>query len=615
MKDIPKFSHMQFDMLCSYSTNDIQQKDSKEYMGWANIYMNYIYVLLPEKGDKDLLQANLDKLCATENAALDHRTIRMTLQPLFDIALGKDLSNPIGPTMMIEMVWILAALACVVILSACFNYTNLSIARSLRRSREVGIRKVIGALSGHVFGQFIIESVMISLFALVFSIGLFIFLRPQFLGLAPELLGIVDLHLSWQVLVYFILFAVSVGLIAGTLPAVFFSRINASKVLKDVSSLKVFGNLTFRKALIAVQYGLSMMFITATVIGYKQYKHFLAFDLGFNTANVVNIHMQGNKAAKLEKELADMPEVEMMSRSVMVTSVGSYWGGQMKYIDPLDSAVVWYNQVDERYIPLHGHKLLAGRNFTAKAGNGDETEVIVNEQVLKRFNIAGHDPMKALGETITMDGKKLEIIGVMKDFHYGKADSKIDPVVFRYGNGVNNVLNVKITSTDWPSTMAAIETRWKKIDKIHPLNAKFYDEEIEKAYSEFSVMTKVIGFLAFLAICISSMGLLGMVVFTTESRLKEVSIRKVLGASDGNLIYILSRGFLLLLLASAVVALPITYLLFENVVLASIVYHAPVGFMDIFISVIVVMGIALVMICAQTLKIVRRSPAEVLKTE
>ena len=287
----------------------------------------------------------------------------------------------------------------------------------------------------------------------------------------------------------------------------------------------------------------------------------------------------------------------------------------MKYDDPLVSALVWYNMGDERYIPLHEHKLLAGRNFKAKPGKGDETEIIVNEQVLKRFNIAKNALVRALGEIITLDGKKLEIIGVIKDFHYGKADSKIDPVVFRYGNDIDNMLNVKITSTDWPATLASIEAKWKTIDQVHPLKATFYDDEIERAYAEFSAMTKVIGFLAFLAICISSMGLLGMVVFATESRLKEVSIRKVLGASEVALIFILSRGFLLLLLVSAAVALPVTYLLFENIVLANIVYHAPISFMDLFISVIVVVGIALLMIGTQTLKVARTNPAEVLKTE
>jgi putative ABC transport system permease protein len=615
MQEIPKFSHMQFDLLCSYTTLESQQKDSKEFLDWENVYMNYIYVLLPEGGDEDLLQSNLDKLCKGYNASLDHRSINLSLQHLYKIALGKDLSNPIGPTMMIMMVYILSGLAFVVIISACFNYTNLSIARSLRRSREVGIRKVIGALRKHVLGQFIVESVLISLFALVFAVLIFMFLRPQFLGLAPDFLKVVELDLSPKVILYFVIFAMVIGTLAGFLPAVFFSKINAVQVLKDASGLKVFRNVNMRKTLIVVQYCFSLIFITATIIGYRQYTYLLTFDLGFNTANVLNIELQGNKADLFEKELSEIKEIEIMSRSAMVTSVGSYWGGQLKYNNPLDSTIGWYNIVDERYLPLHGHKLVAGRNFTPKVGKADETEVMVNEQVLKRFNIANMDPMKAIGETIILDGKKLEIIAVLKDFHYGEAGKRIDPVIFRYSNDINRFINAKILSQDWPATLAAIESRWKKIDKVHALKATFYDDKIEEAFSQFSTMTKIIGFLSFLAICISSMGLLGMVVFTTETRLKEISIRKVLGASEASLIYILSRSFLVLLLVSTFVALPLTWVFFEEVIFTELVNHAPVSLLDMFISVVAVVAIAFVMIGSQTLKVARTNPAQVLKGE
>ncbi len=615
MKDVPKFSHMQFEALCSFVTVEEQNKNEKEFFEYENIWMNYVYLLLPGNADLDNIQASLDKLTTAENKNLDHRSVSFSLQPLNDIALGKDLSNPIGPTMMILVVYILAGLAFVVILSACFNYTNLSIARSLRRSREVGIRKVVGAFRNHVLVQFIVEAIMISLCALLFSFLLFIFLREHFMNLAPEISTLVTLKLSWKVVGAFIAFAVVVGILAGFLPALFFSKINAVKVLKDATTLRAFKRVNMRKALIVVQYCFSLMFITATIIGFKQYKYMLAFDLGFNTANVLNIELQGNKSDIVMKELSELKEIEMMSRSEMVTSVGSYWGGQMKYTDPQDSATVWYNTIDENYLPLHGHKFLAGNNFTARAGEFEESEVIVNEQVLKRFNIAGGDPHKALGEQLIVENKKLTIIAVMKDFHYGKVDSKIEPVVFRYSNNLNSFINAKITSQDWPATLAAIESKWKKIDKVHPLSAKFYTDEIERAYSQFSVMTKVIGFLAFLAISIASMGLFGMVVFTTETRLKEISIRKVLGATEGGLIFILSKGFIALLLVSGLIALPLTYLFFDKVVLAEIAYHAPLSLIDFLFGIGAIMAIALLMIGSQTLKVARANPAEVLKTE
>ena len=370
-----------------------------------------------------------------------------------------------------------------------------------------------------------------------------------------------------------------------------------------------------RKTLIVIQYTISLMFIASTIIGYRQYKHLLSFDLGFNTENILNIKLQGAKADLLAKELLELPEVKGISKSAMITSVGNYWGTQMKYTNPNDSAGVFYNNVDENYLPLHGHKLLSGRNFNPKAANAVESEVIVNEQVLKRFHIANGDPGKALDEIVTVDRKKMKIIGVMKDYHYGKADAKISEVLFRYRPEEAEFINVKVMSMDWPETLAKIERAWRKIDNVHTFEAKFYDEAIEQAYAEFSAMLKIIGFLAFLAICIASMGLFGMVVFTTETRLKEISIRKVLGASEGNLVYLLSKGFLILLAIAAFIALPATYLFFDKLVLVEIVNHAPINVVELVIGVLIVVLIAFVMIGSQTLKVAHGNPAEVLKNE
>jgi ABC-type antimicrobial peptide transport system permease subunit len=357
------------------------------------------------------------------------------------------------------------------------------------------------------------------------------------------------------------------------------------------------------------------MFIAATIIGYKHYKQVLAVDLGFDTENVLNIRMFGNNADLLKKELAEMPEVKGISSSSMVTSLGGYWGTNLKYTNPQDCTFVNYNFIDEHYLPLHGHKLLAGRNFSNKKENAEESEVIVNEKILKRFNIANQDPSKAVGEIVMVNRKKVQIIGVIKDFQYGKSlDNEIKEFIFRYSPKADYI-NVKVSSLDWPATLTKIETAWKKIDDVHPLEAKFYDEQIEASYRDFSSRIKVIGSLSFLAICIASIGLLGMVVFTTETRLKEISIRKVLGATEASLIYLLSRGFLLLLVISAFIALPVTHFFFAKYVLDEYANNAPIAWNELLIGVIAVMAIALMMIGSHTLKAARSNPAEVLKNE
>jgi putative ABC transport system permease protein len=616
VKDPPKFSHIKFEILTSLSTRQItQQEHWDEEMKWNNIWTSYTYLLLSEDADLQNIQANLNILAEKNDKTVVNTKIKLSLQPLYDIALGEDMNNSLGEVMGDGEVIMIGILSIIVILSACFNYTNLSIARATRRAREVGIRKSIGALRGHVLGQFLVEALIVSLLSLALAFVLFLLLKPYFLGLQPKMQEMLELNLSLEIVLYFIGLAVIVGVLAGIVPALLFSKINTIQVLKDNSTLKLFRHLNMRKVLIVLQYTISLMFITATVIGYKQYTFYLNFDLGYRTENILNIALQNNKADILEKELKEIPDVEKVSRSVMITSVGNYWGTRLKYKDPMDSIMGYYNGIDENYIPLHEIKLLAGRNFTALPDSAVESEVIVNEEVLKRFKIGTGDPLKALDEVLVVDHKPMKIIGVMKDFHYGKADNHEQEVIFRYQKGNPNYLNVKISTTDWLTTLAKVEMAWKKIDNVHPMDAQLYSDRITRSYREMSAMLSMIGFLAFLAICIASLGLLGMVIFLTETRLKEISIRKVLGASEGKLIYMLGRGFVILLAVAGGIALPLTYIFFEQVAFQEMGNHTPISLTDMLFGFLVVMVIAFAMIGSQTIKIARTNPATVLKNE
>lgn len=628
MKDVPFFSHISFEALVSLSTAEQLNKNNNDFEKWTNMSSNFVYLRLSENADLATIQSQLNAIAREENLAVEKTKIQLELLPLYNIVVGEGFHQSeggpgsVGPHMSPRILWILGGLALIVILSACFNYTNLSIARAMRRFKEVGIRKAIGAQKSQVWQQFLVESIMISLAALFLSFFLFLLLRPQLLNLAPELQKTVKLGLTPSMLIAFFVFSVTVGIIAGFMPALFFSKVSAISALRNVSSVKGFKHLTFRRALVVVQYTLTLIFITTTAVGYVQYKNILAFDLGFNTENILNIDMQGNTPDALLKELSEMPEITNLSRSLIITSVGNAWGGFMKYKDSRDSVLVMTNNIDENYMSLHEYKLIAGENFIARPTTPEAVrEVIVNEQFLKRFNIGNKNPEKAIGEEITFSnfkihGRKMTIVGVMKDFHYGKVDNIVGPVAFMsWTPGDRAVINAKIQSADMPATMDRIESVWKKIDRVHPFDAKFYDQEIEDAYSEFSAMIKIIGFLSFLAISISSMGLFGMVAFTTETRLKEISIRKVMGASSANLVYLLSRGFLLMLSISAFIALPVTYLFFEKIMLANFPYHTPVQIAELFAGLLAVLLIAFIMIGSQTMKAARSNPVEVLKSE
>jgi ABC-type antimicrobial peptide transport system permease subunit len=629
LKDVPFFSHLQFESLVSFSTIESLIAKDQNLLKWGHVWQrNYVYLLLPKNLSASNIQAQIDAIGAEENKTDDEAEIHLTLLPLYDITLGEELSNSIGPVMPGIVLWIITGLALVVILSACFNYTNLSIARSMRRYKEVGLRKVIGAGKTQLRLQFLAEAVIVSLLALLLSFGMFLVLRPQFISIAPELLKMVKLQLTVPMTLTFIAFSIVVGLVAGFLPAIFFAKVSIINALKDVSSVKVFKGLSFRRTLVVVQYTLTLIFITSTVIGYVQYKNILAFDLGFNTENILNIDLQGNNPNALIDKLKAIPEVAGVSQSKIVTSVGNAWGAFVKYKDMRDSALVFSNIIDENYIPLHDYKLVAGQNFITRPVTKDATsEVIVNEKTLRLFNIANGDPEKAIGEEIIannhLENKKFTIVGVIKDFHYGKLDEDIKPVLFTYltpdtfirPDKRDGLLNVRVNTSNAIETMAKIRELWKSVDPIHPFEGQFYDDAIEDAYSELSAMLKVIGFLSFIAISIASLGLLGMVVFTTETRLKEISIRKVLGATSSNLVFLLSRGFLALLTISALIALPITYLFFERVVLTNFPFHDPIGIEELFGGLLAVLAIAFIMIGCQTMRASRSNPAEILKSE
>ncbi len=618
LEDAPTFSHIKFEMLGSWSTREITESENKREMSWDNLWSTWVYVLLEDNSHTDALLHNLKKLSEKEDKTVKLTHVEFALQPLDDIMAGADLGNQMGPTLGRSVVWILCALAFIVVLSACLNYTNLSIARSFRRTRELGIRKTIGALKSHVINQFLVESIIISLLALVFAFGLFLIMRPHFLGLENSLQKILVMKLSPGLVALFVLFAVLVGVCAGIFPALFFARVNAVQVLKNLSAIPAFKGVTMRKVLIVFQYCISIIAITATLVLYKQYKHFVHYNLGFTTANILNIRLQGNKADLLKKEMAELPEVRGISQSLIITSIGNYWGDFIKNPEtPEDSTFVGYNTVDENYLPLHDHQLVAGENFRSAAEGKEESEVIINEKVLQHLHIAKGDPEKAIGQVLNVRGKDLTIIGVVRDFFYGRANDAGagNEVIIRYGPDQAQYLNVKILSSDWPETYSKIEDIWKKIDNVHPLDAKFYDAQIEEGFQGLQASMKTGSFLAFLIICISSIGLLGMVVFTTETRRKEVSIRKILGATESRLLYLLSKGFLLLLIIAAMIGLPLTYLFFDIVLLPRIANHAPMGAMEFSLGVVAVLIVALLILAFQTLKVARSNPADVLKTE
>jgi ABC-type antimicrobial peptide transport system permease subunit len=222
---------------------------------------------------------------------------------------------------------------------------------------------------------------------------------------------------------------------------------------------------------------------------------------------------------------------------------------------------------------------------------------------------------EAIGKAVTIDGRQYSVIGVVEDFHYERINYPIQNFAFRYDPTRFEILNLKFESTDMAATVNKIKTTWQKFDPVHSFNGKFYQDYLHDAYEKLSWIIRIVAFVALLAISIASLGLLGMVIFTTEKRLKEISIRKVLGASEAGLVMLMGRGFFVLLMISSAIAIPCAYYFMDRIVFGKIVYRASIGVMDLLLGTIFIMGIAILMIAVQTLKTAKTNPAQTLRTE
>lgn len=616
MADVPFNSSMQFDVLCSFKTAEvIALKEGQEsFNTWRNIWMNHVFVMLPQGYSLDVLQSNLDRIAAAENETRERFTITFHLQNLAEMTPGPELSNNIGPTTSWQMIQQLGLLIGIVIASACFNYTNLSIARSLRRMKEVGIRKVVGANRSQVFTQFVFEAIILSTLALFVAFGFYQLIKPSFVQIVLETTPM-TMNFQWIHLLYFLAFAVLIGLLAGGLPAWVLSKVQALAILQDFSGKGLVKGINFRKVLIVFQFVISMALIIAATIDYRQYKYSINFDLGFRTENVVNMYMHRNDGEMFLPGLRQIPEVQKISMSGMLPNTGEQWGDDVKYKDPMDSVSVHVNYVSKDYTDIHEMKFLAGGTFPFD--DKDSSQFIIIDESL-RTRLGFLNPIDAVGEVLILDqGKmKLQVTGVIEDYQYVKIRNESEPCVLIQGTSDDlEWINLLVQSEDPLVLMTKLEKVFAGVDNVHTFEARYFKDRIEHAYRDFQMQFKVFSFLAFLAISIASMGLLGMAVFTSETRMKEISVRKILGASNNNLFYLLSKGFLRMFMVATVIALPLSYLFFEQVVLIDFAHRISVNLFDLLSGVMVILIIGLTTIAWQTRAATRTNPAEVLRNE
>lgn len=614
-------SHVVFEALASMSTVQSLLAANKLYGrqdNWHDYYQTWTYLLLDKGRSIKDIEPHLEKIYQQHIATQTNPDItktRFKLQWLGDITPGPLMSNSIGPFLPWLFLYFLGGLALLIIIASAFNFTNLSIARSLNRAKEIGIRKVSGAARGQLFFQFLSEAVITAMLALALSMFFLIALKPLMLNLNFARLLKWDLESNVYVYVVFVAFATLVGIIAGFFPAVILSGLQPLKVLKDLSNIKILSKMGLRKALLVAQFSMSLIFILSVILIYNQLSLFLKADHGFDMKENIVVRLGETKPEVLKTELLQHANIFNASASSHVPAAGSTKGtGFKKSLDEKDWTDISYFVVDEDYLENLNLSLIAGRYFAAEAGESNKNFIVINESAVKSFHYSS--PSEALGEEIISqeDSTKREIIGVLKNYNHQVLFTEIGPMAHLYNPQELNILQVKYKGTQ-EDAMATIKAAWTKVNPSLKIDYKIFEEEIKGFYNlVFGDIVNIVGVISVLAILISCLGLLGMATYTTETRIKEISIRKVLGANNKTLVYLLSKGFIWILILSVLIAVPAAYFV-NNLWLELIAYHTTFDAVVIITGIGILFLFGILTIGSQTLRATHVNPVENLKND
>lgn len=622
LKETSNKSHIVFEGLASMSTvKSLYEKETdyaSEMNNWTNFWNGWTYVLLEEGKSPDDIQNHLDKIYQEHIASINNPGVykaKFGMQQLLDITPGPFMNNPIGPGLPWMFVYFLGGLALVILLTSCFNFTNLSIARSLTRAREIGVRKVTGAARWQIFSQFLSESIVVALVALVLAFGLLLIIKPMILQLNFARIFHWDLESNFIVYSIFIVFAIVVGILAGLFPAVVLSAFQPVKVLKSLNNVKLFSRMGLRKVLLVSQFTLSLFFILTVIVMYNQLNLFVTQDHGFNTNQNIMVRLNNTKAEVLKNELLKHNNIVSVSGASHVPAAGTSWGnGFKRNLEDKDWTNFGYFMVDEDYLKNMDIKLLAGKFYESGNGESNKNFIVINQAGVEKMQFGS--PLDAVGEELIFehDSTQRTILGVISNYNHRDLTQKIGPMALMYDQAQINLLQVRYAGT-YDAASKTIEKAWAVVNPGMKIDYKEVESEINLFYDiVFGDIVKVLGFISFLAILISCLGLLGMATYTTETRIKEISIRKVLGSSSGALVLLLSKGFLSMLGLAVLIGAPLAYFV-NNLWLELIAYHTSVDLIVVLIGVAVLVLFGVVTIGSQTIRATFVKPVDNLKSE
>ncbi len=609
-------SHIQFEALISLSTLEIidKRRDEPRFVNnWETGWGSWIYLLLHEKADLGNIQQILDQISLEKYKDIEDSNLSFYLQPLAKIVPGPLLGNELGMALPKVFILFMGGLALVIIISAAFNYTSLSVARSMLRAKEVGVRKTFGAARSQVIIQFLLEALVIAVISLLMAIVLLQFLLPAFSGM--QMMSLLEIRPEQNIKIYlwFLIFALVTGLISGALPAVFISAFRPIFVLKGISNVKFFSRIALRKILLVTQFVFSMVFIISILLIFKQMNFMVHADLGFDAEVVYDIALQGKDFNKVKDEYSQLPEVLEITASSHIPAEGNVWGVDVRKKMEDEKYEANYFSVDENFIETMGLELVAGRNFPKNLSAENETFVIVSEMALDHFQLGS--AQEALGETLILEDSTLvEVIGVIKDFQYLAVFLNMRPLFLRYVPSAYQHAFMRLESPDISATVGKLESTWDKIDPDHDMDGDFLDDRVKYYYTFFEDIMYTVGFATLLAIIIAGFGLLGMATYSTRTRQKEIGIRKVFGAEANHIVLLVSKSYLWLMGIAAVIGSIIAYLV-NNLWLQNLAKSVDFGIGTILAGVFIVVIVGLLTISSQTLRAAHTRPAITLKDE
>lgn len=560
MKPFPGKSHLNYDAYASYSTVAAMEKNKllpPRLNDWFAFNTSYTYGLLQKGQTAANANNELKNISAALNRINQQGVSAFSVQALASITPGNERLYNDNSGSSWGKFYFEIGIAFIILLAACFNYTNLTTARALTRAKEVGIRKVTGATRGKIFLQYIIESTLLSFLALGFAWVVLAFIIQY----APFNDGYEFISSSFEynlpIAGWSVAFALFTGLLAGTAPAWILSSFKPVRVLKNLSTAKLFGKISIQKTLIVFQYSLSLTIIIFLFAFYQQFAHLAKVDPGFKRDNILVLPLNGLDENIVSQQLGAVSGVRSVS------AVSYLFGGHFNGItNPVwttskaDAVAVGNVFASANFITDMNIQLLAGNNFP-RGGSAAEKYILLNERAA--FALGLKDYSKAVGQSVWVnDSLQLEVLGIVKNFNYENAALPVGALAIRNKQNSAAYIFIATEAAAQTAVRERVLAAAKTIAPKQALSVSWLHEDLENGYSQTATLS-LLGYIAFMVVAIATLGLTGLVIYTVEVKRKEISMRKILGAERKQIVQLLSTGFVKLLFIAGCIAVPIGY--------------------------------------------------------